>query len=272
MSFYKGKTVFITGASSGIGEAMALDLAQQGANLALLARRVDRLAAVAAECEKRGVRALTLECDVTKEGDLEKAAQSTRDAFGRIDVVIANAGFGVAGNVTDLQVEDYRRQFETNVFGLLKTVYATVDDLKKSRGNLVLLGSVAGHVALPGNSAYSMSKFAVRALAGSLADELRPLGVTVTLVSPGFVDSEIRKVDNRGSLHAQARDPIPSWIRVSTDKAAREILNATARGKAERIITGHGKVIVMINRFAPWIIGLVKRQGLKARAEPKSHH
>ncbi|MFL5815059.1 MAG: SDR family NAD(P)-dependent oxidoreductase [Bdellovibrionia bacterium] len=269
MSFYSGKTVLITGASSGIGEALALGLAGQGANLSLLARRTDRLQAVAKECEKRGVRAITLECDVTKDGDLERAVQATRDAFGKIDVVIANAGFGVAGSFTKLNVEDYRRQFETNVFGLLRTVYATIDDLKKSRGNLVLLGSVAGHVALPGSSPYSMSKFAVRALGNALVDEFKPMGVTVTLVSPGFVDSEIRKVDNEGSLHAQAHDPIPAWIRVPTPKAAREILKAAARGQSERIITGHGKVIVMINRFAPWIIELVKRQGIKARPEPK---
>jgi short-subunit dehydrogenase len=269
MSFYRGKTVLITGASSGIGEAMARELAKQGANLVLLARRTDRLAKVAKECEQKGVRAISVECDVTKDGDLEKAARTARETFGQIDVVIANAGFGVAGNFTKLKLDDYRRQFETNIYGLLRTVYATIDDLKKSHGNLVLLGSVAGHVALPGNSPYSMSKFAVRALAGSLRDEFLPMGVTVTLVSPGFVDSEIRKVDNVGELHANARDPIPAWIRVSTDKAAREILTAAARGKAERIITGHGKAIVAINRFAPWIIELVKKRGLKARPEPK---
>jgi short-subunit dehydrogenase len=94
------------------------------------------------------------------------------------------------------------------------------------------------------------------------------MGITVTLVSPGFVDSEIRKVDNQGALHSETRDPIPAWIRVTTPKAAREILNAAARGKSERVITGHGKAIVMLNRFAPWLIQLVKRSGLRARAEP----
>jgi short-subunit dehydrogenase len=95
------------------------------------------------------------------------------------------------------------------------------------------------------------------------------MGITVTLVRPGFVDSEIRKVDNTGELHSQAKDPIPAWIRVSTPKAAREILSAAARGKSERIITGHGKLIVSINRHFPWVIELIKRRGLKARPEPK---
>jgi short-subunit dehydrogenase len=269
MSFYRGKTVMITGASSGIGEALALELAGMGANLALLARRKDRLASVARACESNGVRAVTIECDVTRDGDLEKAAQVIRDTFGKIDVVIANAGFGVAGDFSRLHLEDYRRQFETNVFGLLRTIYATLADLKASHGNLVLLGSVAGHVALPGSSPYSMSKFAVRALASALTPELRPQGVTVTLVSPGFVDSEIRRVDNEGALHAEVADPIPSWIRVPADRAAREILRAASRGKTEQIVTGHGKAIVLINRFCPWLIELIKRRGLRARQEPK---
>jgi short-subunit dehydrogenase len=270
MNFYRGKTVLITGASSGIGEALAIEAAKQGANLVLLARRKDRLESVARDCENLGVRAVVYECDVTRDGDVERAVQAATESFKSIDVVIANAGFGVAGQFERLKVEDFRHQFETNVFGLLRTVYATLDELKKSRGHLVLLGSVAGHVSLPGGAPYSMSKFAVRALAEALVDELRPKGITVTLVSPGFVDSEIRKVDNAGKLHAETKDPIPAWIRVSAPKAAREILRATARGKAERVITGHGKVVVFINRHVNWLVRLVKRRGLRGRPEPKA--
>ncbi len=266
---FKGKTVFITGASSGIGETLAKKFADRGANLALLARRVDRLRRLAAECERRGVRALAIVCDVTRDGDLESAATQARAAFGRIDVVIANAGFGVAGEFRSLGLEDYRRQFETNVFGLLRTAYATLEDLRKSRGNLVLLGSVAGHVALPGNTPYSMSKFAVRAFADGLVHEFRPLGVKVTLISPGFVESEIRKVDNLGALQAEAKDPIPAWLCVPTDRAANEIIQAVARGKREQVVTGHGKVIVFLSRHCHWLLETVKRRGLRARAEPK---
>lgn len=266
---FKGKTVLITGASSGIGETLAKELAARGANLALLARRVDRLKSLAAECERRGVRALALECDVTRDGDLESAAAQARTAFGGIDVVIANAGFGVAGNFESLKLEDYQRQFETNVYGVLRTVYATLADLKKSRGNIAILGSVAGHVALPGNTPYSMSKFAVRAFADGLVHELRPHGVTVTLISPGFVASEIRQVDNRGELQAHTKDPIPRWIVVPTVRAANEIIRAVERGKREQVVTGHGKVIVFLNRHCHWLFEAIKRRGLKARVEPK---
>jgi len=121
-----GPVVFITGASSGIGAALAREYARRGADLALAARRTDRLDALAAELSAQGRRALVLACDVTRDGELEAAVARTRDAFGRIDVVVANAGFGVVGPVERLRLEDYRRQFETNVFGVLRTVYATL--------------------------------------------------------------------------------------------------------------------------------------------------
>lgn len=265
---FRNKVVLITGASSGIGEALAHEFARQGADLALAARRLDRLRAVAFSCEKLGSRVRILQCDVTRDNDVETAINDAREEFGRIDVVVANAGFGVAGPVEKLELDDFRRQFETNVFGVIRTVKATLDDLKKSRGRLVLIGSVAGHVALPGNSPYSMSKFAVRALADALHSELKPYGISTTLISPGFVDSEIRKVDNRGELHEEARDPIPRWIRVSSKSAAREIVRAVRLRERERVVTGHGKAIVAVNRLAPFLINVARDRGLKARPEP----
>ena len=163
---------------------------------------------------KNGRRALVLACDVTRDGELERAVAQARDALGRIDVVVANAGFGVVGRVDRLTIEDYRRQFETNVFGVLRTIYATLDDLKRTRGRLAILGSVSGHLATPGGSPYAMSKFAVRALAEALRNELSPAGVAVTLLSPGFVESEIRLVDNQGRLKTADRDAVPTWLRM----------------------------------------------------------
>ncbi|HET9481361.1 MAG TPA: SDR family NAD(P)-dependent oxidoreductase, partial [Candidatus Polarisedimenticolia bacterium] len=192
---FAGQVVLITGASSGIGAALAREFARQGADVVLAARRLDRLRALAAEIQARGRRALAVGCDVTVDGDVEHAAAAAVETLGRIDVVVANAGFGVVGRVEGLQLEDYRRQFETNVFGVLRTIHATLAHLETTRGRLVIVGSVAGYVAAPGASPYAMSKFALRALAESLGHELRSRGVTVTLVSPGFVESEIRLVD-----------------------------------------------------------------------------
>ena len=269
MSRFAGQVALITGASAGIGAALARELARQGADLVLLARRQDRLAALAAEIERRHRRALIVAADVTVDGDLERAVAAARTAFGKLDVVVANAGFGVVGPFERLTLDDYRRQFETNVFGVLRTVRAALDPLKATRGRLVIIGSVAGYIASPGGSPYAMSKFAVRGLAYALRLELAPSGVAVTLVTPGYVESEIRRVDNTGVFREAAPESAPSWLVMPADRAARRIVRAIARRRAEVVVTAHGKVGVFVQRHAPWLIRATMRAaGLKARPEP----
>ena len=268
---FAGSVVFITGASSGIGAALSLEFAREGADVVLVARRRDRLESVAAGIGAIGRRAVVAPCDVTREGDLERAAAAGRAAFGKLDVVVANAGFGVTGILERLSLDDYRRQLETNVFGVLRTVYATLDDLKKSRGRLVVIGSVSGYIALAGSSPYSMSKFAVRALADSLGHELAEHGVSVTLISPGFVESEIRQVDNRGILRTEKLAPrIPAPMVMATPTAARKIVGAVARRRREVVITALGKVSVFLHRHAPRLLAqIIRRFAIKGRREPR---
>jgi short-subunit dehydrogenase len=254
---FAGRGVFITGASSGIGEALAREFARQGAKIALLARRVDRLERLASELVSAGAgAAISIPCDVTHEGDLERAAERAERECGSIDVVVANAGFGVFGPFSKLTLEDYRRQFETNVFGVLRTIFATLPALERSGGRLALMGSVAGHVGLPGRSAYAMSKFAVRGMALALRHELALRGVQVVLLSPGFVQSEIYLVDNRGQLREGAKSSTPAWLRMPADRAAREMVEAIRRGRREQVITKLGKAAVLAQRHAPWLVQL----------------
>jgi short-subunit dehydrogenase len=251
--------VLITGASSGIGRALAIEYARRGADLALLARRADRLAAVARETAAHGRRTLTLTCDVTDDAAVDSGVETALREFGRLDVVIANAGFGVSGRFERLSLDDYRRQFETNVFGVLRTVSASIGALRQSRGRLAIVGSVAGYVAAPGMSPYAMSKFAVRALADAIRAELHRDGISVTLISPGFVDSEIRRIDRNGVFRADAPEPVPSWLRVQTDVAARKIVRAIERRRAEAVITVHGKLMVQLARHAPGPMRMLTR-------------
>lgn len=255
---FENKVVMITGASSGIGEALAREFGKNKAALVLLARRVDRLERIAKEIGK-DTTCIFLECDVTKEDHLIKAVQATRDRFGRIDIVVANAGFGVVGRFETLSVDDYRRQFETNVFGVIKTIKTTLEDIKASKGTIVIVGSISGHISMAGSSAYCMSKFAIRALAESLYLEMKDFGVNVVLVSPGFVESEIRKVDNLGHLHPNAKDPVPRYLVMPAQHAAREILEAIRKRKQEAVITGHGKLLVGLNRLCPSLIRFMLR-------------
>lgn len=263
--FFKDKSVLITGASSGIGEEMARQLAEAGAKLTLAARRWELLDTLAPSIALAGAtKPLVVQCDVTKDGDVERAVAEAVRHWGRVDIAIANAGFGVVGPIKTLSIDDYRRQFETNVFGVLRTIYAALPQIERTKGNIVIIGSVAGWTATPGASPYSMSKFAIRALANCITPELRQSGVRVTLISPGFVASNIRRIDNRGELHASAKEPVPAWLVMPTEKAVKQILRAVARGKREAIVTGHGKIFVAMERFAPWVLRAATR-GIAAR-------
>lgn len=269
MERFKNKTVLITGASSGIGEALSRAFAREGADLILTARRADRLRALAQEIESQGGKAVALACDVTHDGDLEKAVSAGLERFGKIDVVVANAGFSVVGKFQKLKLEDYRRQFETNVFGVLRTYHAAAEALEKSKGTFVLMGSVSGHLSAPEVTPYSMSKFAVRAMAEATRMELKPLGISVVLISPGFVESEIRKIDNQGIYRPERKDGIAPWLRMPAEKAACKMLSAIHRKKREAVITLHGKVVVFLSRhfsgMVYWLLnrffskGLIKR-------------
>ncbi len=259
MASIDGKVALITGASSGIGAAMARDFARRGADVVLLARRLERLNDLAGGIEDSGRRALAAACDVTRDGDLEAAVESALETFGRIDWVVANAGFGVAGPVHKLELDDFRRQFETNVFGVLRTVRATRGALIDSRGGLALMGSVTSYVSLPASSPYSMSKHAVKALADSLRVEMGRRGVAVTLLAPGFVESEIRQVDNQGRRHEHASDSIPSWLTMDTERAAGKLVRGILRRRRLVVITLHGKLLVLLERLAPWVVARLAR-------------
>ncbi len=248
----KAEVVLITGASSGIGAALAAEWARRGARLTLAARRRDRLEGVAAEVGRLGGEAAVVECDVDRDGDPERAVAVAVERWGRLDVVVANAGFSVSGMFADLTLADYRRQLETNVFGLMRTAKAGLDELRRSRGRLALVGSVAGYVSTPGSSAYGMSKFAVRGLAQALRHELRAEGVSVTHVAPGFVASEFRLKDSHGRLRQGARDEVPAWLVVPAEVAAREIVRAVTKRRREVVVTRHGRVLVFVARHAPW--------------------
>ena len=264
---FRDHVVLITGASSGIGAALARELAREGARLVLMARRRERLESLCAELAP--AEAIAHVGDVTRRTDLDAAVALAVERWGRLDVAVANAGFGVVGPLSKLGIEDYRRQFETNVFAAIETSKACLAELSKSRGRLVLIGSVAGYVSTPNASPYAMSKFAIRALAEALRPELAPHGVAVTLISPGFVESEIRQVDNRGGWHPKAKDPLPSWLPMPADVAAKKIVAAVYRRRREAIITAHGKILVWLSRLAPWVLRLAVRRGLRGRPEPK---
>ncbi|MBS0287422.1 MAG: SDR family NAD(P)-dependent oxidoreductase [Proteobacteria bacterium] len=258
---FKDKVVLITGASSGIGEALAKVFAQKEAKLALLGRRLDRLEALA---KTLPTTAIALQCDVTKDEDLNRCLESIHQQLGPIDVVIANAGFGVIGYTENLNVEDFKRQFETNVYGVLRTFYATLSDLKQTKGRLVLIGSALGKINLPTYSAYAMSKHAVCALAETLYMELAPFDISVTHIMPGYITSEFRDINNLGQYQPGLRSKPPPGLSMTADKAARIIFKAIRARKREKLFTLSGKFGVLIHRFFPgFYLWFLKRLAIK---------
>lgn len=267
----ESRIIFITGASSGIGAAVARRYVRAGHKVAALARRTDRLQTLSDELKGSAGEFHPIRADVLQEKDLREAVDKVHSKWGAIDTVFANAGFGVVGAAASLTIADYERQFDTNVFGVLRTLHATLDDLKAMHGRFAVTGSVAGFISLPGGAAYSMSKFAVRALCDALYFELKPKGVSVIHIAPGFVVSEIHQVDNQGKFHEGVKHHLPDWIRAPADKAAKEIFHAIEKRKRERIVTGHGKLLVFIYRLFPGTFGLIiGKMALKAR--PSINH
>ncbi len=181
------KTIFITGASSGIGAATAIKLSEQGWNVALCARSEDKLKTIAGKMPNG--KALVLPCDVTDTKALEEALSMTTDEFGQVDAVFANAGTGgKPGGFSSAPQDSWETIVNVNIMGLAKTIQAALPHIKKSEGHVVITGSVAGRRYLDG-SMYSVSKHAANALAYNLRGELQGSGCRVTLIEPGMVDT-----------------------------------------------------------------------------------
>lgn len=256
--------VFITGASAGLGAALAREFAIRGALLVLVARRSDRLHALATEIDPTGERVLPVVGDVTRDGDLERAAEAARDKFGFIDIAIANAGWSRKGQLDDLTLEDYRQQWETNVFGVLQTIYATLDDLKQTQGRLAIISSVKSYLAFSGDSPYSTSKFALRALCESISGEFAPYGISVTHVCPAYVATEIRLIDAEGVVREDFSDPVSSPLLMPADVTAKAIASAILKRRSELVLTNYGKLVVFLKRHVPkflsWLLSILNIQ------------
>lgn len=186
----QGRVAVITGASSGIGEATARTLAGQGANVALLARRADRVEALAAELSSGGVKALALSADVTDRDAMQAAARRVGDELGGADILVNNAGQMLLGPFGAGQAEETRRMIEVNLLGAMTAAEVFLDQLKDGGGDLVNVSSVAGRTARKGSAVYNASKWGLNGWSEALRGELLP-DVRVIVIEPGAVDTEL---------------------------------------------------------------------------------
>lgn len=254
------QVVLITGASSGIGYATALAFAQRGAHVALTARRSERLTelrrVIATLREPHG-ECLPITADVADAAAMESAVAQTVERFGKLDVLVANAGVGQRGALADANWDDLETVLHTNIDGVLHSVRAALPALKQAHGHIILVSSLAGITATPYASVYGASKAFVSSLARSLSLELEADGVTVTELIIGPVATEFSQKRRGVQGHGSGAAKMPS---MTPDKVADAIIRATERRSKTAFVRFYDRLILWVNRIAPGFIG---RQALK---------
>jgi short-subunit dehydrogenase len=261
-SGFDGKAVLITGGSDGIGAELARQLAAPGVSLALAARNVERLQAVARQCEQKGARAIAIRCDVSVESQCRDFIEGSARQLGRIDVLVNNAG--VSGHAFFQDVRDfswYEAMMRVNYFGSLWCTRYALPYLKSAQGLLVGVCSLAGKHGIPGRTAYSPSKFAQAAFFEALRIELRGSGVDVTVVFPGVVSTDIRIHGYGPDGAAAGRSGLDEKDAMPVEECARLIVGAISTRRRELVMTAKGRLGQWMKLIAP---GLVDRIALAA--------
>ncbi|MBT4482280.1 MAG: SDR family NAD(P)-dependent oxidoreductase [Candidatus Latescibacteria bacterium] len=239
---FEGKAVWITGGGSGLGKAMALEFAREGAMVSVSGRRKDKLEATVREIEIEGGQGLVVPCDVSQEEQIIVAVSTIIKNFGRLDIAIANAAYSVTGSIEKLKAADWRRQFEVNVFGAAMIAKYTLPELRKTRGRLALVGSASSLATVPGFGVYASSKYALRALGQTLSIELHGSGVSCTLLYPGYMETEFAQIDNQGQFDPKKKKQNENLYSWSTEKSAKVSIRAIQKRKREYAFSALSKV------------------------------
>lgn len=246
---YQGKVVIITGASSGIGEALALEFAKQKLKLVLAARRVDRLEEVVKRCKSLGSEAIVIPTDVAKQADCKNLIEKTVQTFGQVDVLVLNAGIGCLLKADEF-TEDFselKRIWDVNYWGCVYPTHYALQQLRKSHGTVISISSLASKFPTPRRTIYGSTKSAVNAFFNCLRVE-EP-NIQFTNICPGFVLSEIHdKAVSRGPLHRE------KGSFMTAERCAEIIVEAAAEGRREEVMTPLGKAGVYMNVFAPSLV------------------
>jgi short-subunit dehydrogenase len=249
---FKDKVVVITGASSGIGKALAHEFASKGANLVLAARQYITLCEIAQSLEKEfGIRAVAVQCDVSIEEDCKLMIAQAVQSFKRIDVLVNNAGISMRALFKDVDLKVLKQIMDINFWG---TVYCTkyaMPELLKTKGSVVGVSSVAGYKGLPGRTGYSASKFAMNGFLDSLRIENLKTGVHVLTACPGFTNSNIRNTALAKDGTQQGETHMDEGKLMTSEEVARIIVDGVEKRKRTLIMTGQGKLTVLLSKFIP---------------------
>ena len=243
----KDKVIIITGSSSGIGKALAFECARQGARLVLASRSAIEDPAL----RKISETILYIPTDVTQESDCQALIQKAVDKFGRIDVLICNAGISMRALFAEVDLNVIRQLMDTNFWGTVFCTKYALPYLLQSRGSVVGVSSIAGYKGLPGRSGYSASKFAMQGFLEVLRIENLKKGLHVLIACPGFTASNIRNVALSKNGTAQGETPLDESKLMPAEDVANKIIAAIKQKKHRLILTSQGKMTVLLNKFFP---------------------
>jgi uncharacterized protein len=264
----KGKVVIVTGASSGIGEAAAREFGRAGARVVIAARRLERLQALAHEIEALGADVLVVQTDMSKFGDIQSLVSQTIERFGRVDVLVNNAGFGRLDWLEKLDpMEDIQAQMDVNVMGVIHTTRQVLPVMIAQRsGSIINVCSIAGLVGTPTYSIYAASKHAVHGFSEALRREVKPWGIDVSLIYPGGVLTEFAQ---RAGIKRKTKASTPAFMVLTAEQVGRAIVDLAHRPRRMWIIPWLWAFTVWINRLFPALVDAmtIKRFTIPERAE-----
>jgi short-subunit dehydrogenase len=248
----KDKVVIITGASSGIGKALAIEFASRGAHLVLAARQYVALCELTESLiNKYGIQAVAVQCDVSIEEDCSHLVKQSILTFNKIDILVNNAGISMRALFKDVDLKVLKSLMDVNFWG---TVYCTkyaLPHIQKTQGSIVGVSSIAGYKGLPGRSGYSASKFAINGFLDSLREENLKTGVHVMTACPGFTASNIRNTALAKDGSQQGESTLNEAKMMTAEAVAKIITDGVENRSRTLIMTGEGKLIVLLNKFFP---------------------
>lgn len=245
--------VLVTGASAGIGEAAARRFARGGYRVALAARRLERLESLAGELQAGGGSALAVRADLSTLEDIQSLHAAVIEAYGRVDVLVNNAGFGRLSWLEELEpVDDIRSQIEVNLLGLIWMTQTTLPGMiQQGSGHIINIGSVAGYLATPTYAVYAATKFGVRGFTNALRREIRLHGIRVTGIYPGAVATEFDQV---AKIRRKTGMRTPTPLRLSAERVAEVIYGVTRRPRREVVIPGVMRLAIVIEALLPGFV------------------
>lgn len=251
MKSLKDKVIIVTGASSGIGEAMARLYAAHGAKVVLCARSEDKLKAIVDEIRAKGGEAVYCVVDVVSESDCKRLVDTAVEKYGGIDVLICNAGLSMRALFDDVDLKVLHRLMDVNFWGTVNCTKYALPWLLESRGSVVGVISIAGYSALPARTGYSASKYAVRGFLDTLRIEHLKDGLNVLVFAPGYTSSNVRNAALTADGSAQGETPLEEGKLMSAEAVAEKLAKALRRRRSEVILTALGKVTVLAHRLFP---------------------